>query len=152
MMNYIDRYSSMIRTYDRITPTMEWYAYCWCFREWCERQLILMWWCFWRFYLLKSWHVAPQNSLVGFHDPIWLQAVQLPETNSQFAPEDRPKRPKEERNYIVFQPSMFRCELLAVSFREGKTSKLLIFVSLFLWSPPKNFLVSMIPFKSASSI
>ena len=34
----------------------------------------------------------------------------LPETNSKFAPENSPKLPQKER--IVFQPSIFRVELL----------------------------------------
>ena len=38
----------------------------------------------------------------------------LPET-SKFAPEKRPS----QKETIVFQPSIFRCQL-AVSFREGK--------------------------------
>ena len=40
------------------------------------------------------------------------QAVTLPETNKQFAPENRvgPKRK------LVFQPSIFRCELLVIVF------------------------------------
>ena len=40
-------------------------------------------------------------------------------SNSKFAPENRPKRPKKET--IVFQATIFRCEL-AVSFREGADS------------------------------
>ena len=36
--------------------------------------------------------------------------------NEQFAPENRPS----QKEMIVFQPSIFRCEL-AVSFREGKS-------------------------------
>ena len=39
----------------------------------------------------------------------------LPETN-KFAPEKRPS----QKETIVFQPSIFRCQL-AVSFREGKS-------------------------------
>ncbi len=36
--------------------------------------------------------------------------------NEQFAPENRPS----QKEMIVFQPSIFRCEL-AASFREGKS-------------------------------
>ena len=40
----------------------------------------------------------------------------LPQTNSQFAPENRPFAPKGKDH--LNQPSIFRCKL-AVSFREG---------------------------------
>ena len=48
----------------------------------------------------------------------------LPETNSKFAPENRPVYPKKETT-VVFQPSIFRCE--NVSFREATSSFMLVF-------------------------
>ena len=48
----------------------------------------------------------------------------LPETNSKFAPENRPVHPKKETT-VVFQPSIFRCE--NVSFREATSSFMLAF-------------------------
>ncbi len=46
------------------------------------------------------------------HSSEWLT---LPETNSKFAPENRPSQKGNEK---VFQPSIVRCKL-AVNFREG---------------------------------
>ena len=59
----------------------------------------------------EHWHSLWSNSkLLGLCQmDWWLHDVPLPETNSEFTPENGPKRPQKETTK-VFQPSIFQVQ------------------------------------------